>query len=602
MQKRSRLRNSMRLFRCCAVLLCFLFPHFLHASVKPDTSRIKELLGEVWEVMYKDPDSALALSERALELARVGNADLWEAKSQNQLGVVHWVRTDYDSALYWLNTAHETFSGLGDSAGMASVQNNFGITYLALDYYDLAREAFEAALPQIEAQGDPARLATLYNNLGWVCHTINYQESSITYFDRAFQMTLSLEDPQDTAMLHNNLALAHRDLGNLDGALLHGRRSVHGYQAQGNPRGLIHSLYNHGGTYALQDSFAEADSLYQRALALATEYKVPAIQGNVWVKLAELAMRENDPRRAIAMGDSALRCYTDQQEWKARMATYEVLRLAHAEVGEFEAAYGAAREVIALEDSILNEEKVRSISELTLKYESRLKDREIENLRQQEKLARWQKGGLAAIIFLILLVAFVVYRRQRAIIQREKALQEKVREAAEAREALNRAELKAAELERARLEADVQHKSKEISNLAMGIIRHHELLQNLDQNLQAIRKKANPEVKNGIQELAVMVVSEMGAEKERQDLQLYIEEAEQRFFQVLDEKYPQLTPRERRLCALVRMGYSSKQIAALFNIQINSVDMGRYRLRKKLDPEMQVSLSEFLTHLSAKNP
>ncbi|RUA28671.1 MAG: hypothetical protein DSY76_04170, partial [Bacteroidetes bacterium] len=66
------------------------------------------------------------------------------------------------------------------------------------------------------------------------------------------------------------------------------------------------------------------------------------------------------------------------------------------------------------------------------------------------------------------------------------------------------------------------------------------------------------------------------------------------FYSALREKYPNLTPNEVRLSALIRLDLSSKEIASILNISSKSVEMNRYRLRKKMQLSSSVNLSEFI--------
>jgi AraC family chitin signaling transcriptional activator len=65
----------------------------------------------------------------------------------------------------------------------------------------------------------------------------------------------------------------------------------------------------------------------------------------------------------------------------------------------------------------------------------------------------------------------------------------------------------------------------------------------------------------------------------------------------LREKYPQLTPKDHRLCAYLRMNLTSKEIAPLMNISVRSVEVARYRLRKKLELDSEVNLVEFMVEI-----
>ena len=57
---------------------------------------------------------------------------------------------------------------------------------------------------------------------------------------------------------------------------------------------------------------------------------------------------------------------------------------------------------------------------------------------------------------------------------------------------------------------------------------------------------------------------------------------------------PPLTPSDVKLAAYLRMNLSTKEIAQLLNITNRSVELKRYRLRKKMNLESGVNLGEFM--------
>lgn len=62
----------------------------------------------------------------------------------------------------------------------------------------------------------------------------------------------------------------------------------------------------------------------------------------------------------------------------------------------------------------------------------------------------------------------------------------------------------------------------------------------------------------------------------------------------LSERFPNLTISDKKLCAYLKMDLSSKDIAPLLNMSFRSVEMSRYRLRKKMVLDRDINLSEFL--------
>jgi DNA-binding CsgD family transcriptional regulator len=62
----------------------------------------------------------------------------------------------------------------------------------------------------------------------------------------------------------------------------------------------------------------------------------------------------------------------------------------------------------------------------------------------------------------------------------------------------------------------------------------------------------------------------------------------------LTESYPKLTQKDLKICSHIITGKTNKEIAKVINISVHSVEMSRYRIRKKLNLERPESLNEFL--------
>ena len=65
----------------------------------------------------------------------------------------------------------------------------------------------------------------------------------------------------------------------------------------------------------------------------------------------------------------------------------------------------------------------------------------------------------------------------------------------------------------------------------------------------------------------------------------------------MKEIHPKLTPNDLRLCAYLRLNLSSKEIAPLLNISPKSVEVKRYRLRKKMELPHEASLTNYILEI-----
>ena len=88
--------------------------------------------------------------------------------------------------------------------------------------------------------------------------------------------------------------------------------------------------------------------------------------------------------------------------------------------------------------------------------------------------------------------------------------------------------------------------------------------------------------------------------EDKEDWQLfeaYFKNAHQAFWERLQGKFPDLTSGDLRICCLLRMNLSTKEIASLLNISVRAVEIRRYRLRKKLELSAEMNLVDFLLRL-----
>jgi DNA-binding CsgD family transcriptional regulator len=73
--------------------------------------------------------------------------------------------------------------------------------------------------------------------------------------------------------------------------------------------------------------------------------------------------------------------------------------------------------------------------------------------------------------------------------------------------------------------------------------------------------------------------------------------ADKDFLKKMHQLHPNLTPNDLKLCVYLRLNLSSKEIAPLLNISVRSVEIKRYRLRKKMNLLHEKSLVEYILEI-----
>lgn len=188
--------------------------------------------------------------------------------------------------------------------------------------------------------------------------------------------------------------------------------------------------------------------------------------------------------------------------------------------------------------------------------------------------------------------------------------------------------------------AEKVRRAKEQADAALSLLREEHLREEIKRNEEAARElddnrrslaaitlekiKTNQTIEEAVTEIRQVILSISMRDKDNRDklksiafrlsnldsevnwdeFQMYFAKVHPDFYHRLDETHSDLTPKERRLCALISLGLSTKEIAALTFREVRSVETSRNRLRKKLEISSDVNLEDYLlkfTGSGAKN-
>lgn len=211
--------------------------------------------------------------------------------------------------------------------------------------------------------------------------------------------------------------------------------------------------------------------------------------------------------------------------------------------------------------------------------------------------------AITAAFFLLLAIVFIVYKILQRRIAHLRTEDLKVRRALES-EIENVKVQKEKELiakDNQKLSEDIINKSKEIANYTILLVKKHDLLEEISKELNEIKKSAKLEkTRNSLRLIALKIRQNLQDEAHLQVFDTNFERVHQAFFDDLKKFYPDLHQKELRLCGLIKMDMSNKEIASVLNISTRGVESARYRLRKRLNLDNETNLTDFLDHLSAE--
>lgn len=209
----------------------------------------------------------------------------------------------------------------------------------------------------------------------------------------------------------------------------------------------------------------------------------------------------------------------------------------------------------------------------------------------------WMVYSLLILVIIITNIYFV-RRRILRIRQREKQKHDKkmAEKEKDFREKTAMSEQEIVQLKNQSLQSEMSHKNKELANTTLHLIQKNKTLTSLRADLSKLLKNSDSvqSQKYLLNNLIKKINRDLKNEKNWELFNSYFDEVHQDFIIRLKEDYKNLTPKELRLCAYLRMNLSTKEIAPLMNISIRGVEISRYRLRKKLELPHDTNLSDFI--------
>lgn len=167
-------------------------------------------------------------------------------------------------------------------------------------------------------------------------------------------------------------------------------------------------------------------------------------------------------------------------------------------------------------------------------------------------------------------------------------------------------ELAAMEVRQSSLEKELDYKSYELMLTMRHLLLKDTILNDLKKQIDLLKEQSSKYPVKHIKNMERVIQQGLGTQSvEWENALNNLKLSQQGFFKELKEKYPSLTPNDLRMCSYLRMNFNTKEIAQLLNISARGVEVGRHRLRKKLNLSNNENLVEFLMneefHFSDQN-
>jgi len=500
--------------------------HVLEGLTK-DADRINITLRLADQLGNRNPFLALEYGTESLRLAKNLQSDSLLTLANHYQANIYLQLANYPRALQFYQAAIQGATKLLDSAMLSAAQANIGIIHYYQGDYQNALSQYLKALdrfPFIRPQDKKIKIrkATLLTNIGVVYDETKQFQEAARYYTEALTLARQVNEPEIIANILNNQGTLYRDLGNNELAFQHYHEAMQLRKKQNNRFGLARSFHNIGTFYFEHlKNFDSAEFYLKKSIVIGEEIGL----------------------------------------WETVSSSSRSLYKAYKEKGAFKEALETLEMNMRVNDSLFNEESTRRIAQLEMQFDFDRKQNLMEAEQKQKELYLWITAGG---IFMLLIIVTLLF-----ILQRNKT---------------RRSELEQAHLnlEKINLKNDLAIKDKELAANIMYLLNKNELINNISEKLLEIKEQSAPSSQSAIQKVVLDLQSNLQPEL-WQEFEFRFQQVHEHFYKTLNEKFPDLTPSEVRLCAFLKLNMTTKEISAITHQNAKSIDVARTRLRKKLN-------------------
>lgn len=496
-----------------------------------------------------------------------------------------------------------------DPLAMATALVARGVAHERLSDHNAALTHLRKGLDLVRDEDAPDIVAQALQQIGIVKTNSGDVVAAIEVLDQALEKAAETGDELREASIHNSCGVAWFQIGHHGRALEHFQASHRTFETLNHKQGLLFANNNIGTIYLAIDEVGKAHDYFLKNVELmtgadlSTETLVHEINlatalvrmGEVkeGTKRAKRALKKSRTLRALAhesyllhllggyVGSSAQRLSFLQQALDLAEKTGDPLRLS------------VSTSIGALLTRLGRHDEALSILLATLEETERVGDRQtladihsvLAGLYEQI-----DNAGLALHhhkIFTQLSSEIHGQDQQRRIAEME--MRSQIERAERDREILR--------LEKVRLEQEMAHKTSELTAMALNLIEKNQFLKSLKGDLARTAQESGADDEQSLQGLLRKVKVNVHAARDWKAFEAQFESVHQNFLRAIAGLCPTLSRTELRVCALLKLNMSSKEVADILSISVRTAENHRYKIRKKLGLSDDVNVSTYLAAL-----
>lgn len=397
-----------------------------------------------------------------------------------------------------------------------------------------------------------------------------------------------LKNKKDTSgtlgLAYTNLGDLYKNTKNIDSSEVYYKQALNEFLTSKNSAYLPSAYNKIGEIKQLKNEKEESYFLLNKGLEFAIKTENKQAQVFSWLAISNWFQKmDNNTSKAedcLEKGYNIAKPLTDKMfEVKAIDALIQIKKKQN---NYFEASQWQDK-LLTIKNDFFSLEKAKILKNLEVKFDISEKNRKIELILKEKKVSQLTNYLLLIGILVILIIFVMVYFFLKKINKRDKIL-------IKAKEDLLLVLESQEKIKAQQFQDNIENKESQLSIITLQMLQKNELVDELKNTIEQDEVLS----KNQLQKIVSKHLSQDNAWN---DFNLYFEGINNNFYNRIKQSYPDISPNDLKICALIKLNLSIKQMASILNISPDSVKTARYRLRKKLQLNNEDNLTAFILAL-----
>ena len=455
--------------------------------------------------------------------------------------------------------------------------------------YASSYDALWKALLLNDKRDDNNTKSIIYNRLGKIYSYYKREEESIKYLKKSLELQKKIVEKSGTdksglvpyyyAIANTYRELQHKKLAQvyLDSSYLY-------FSNKNKLLPITYLEFEKATLFAQKNKNKEAieimDSIYPWFQKNEPSYLVLFYKylGDMYLSMSELAKSEDLYRKAIKVS----------KDYKSHIdftpLVYEALTEVYIKKNDFKKAFLSLKKAKELDAKFFDGRSSINTSLLEIKdsyrlekerQEKQIQEQYLKQLEQEDRINNLQLIILLGSIFFLLIIGYVFIKNLRAKHKVEKQLIRRKNE-----------------LEIQKNKELLELKNKELASSALQLIEKDEFLKNIKTIVRGKDDKLKiHEINKSLRSISI------SNNQNWEEFKMRFIDVNKEFYDKIFAKYPKLSQSDHKICALIKLNFSSKEMARLLGISVESVHTSRHRIRKKMNLPRNINLEDCINSL-----